>query len=91
MSKVVRKLEIKNKLWLHARAAALLVQTGNKFSAHITLSKDGQTTDARSIMGLLTLAAARGSKVQLEATGDDAERAVKAIERLIENRFNEGE
>ena len=91
MSKVVRKIEIKNKLGLHARAAALLVQTANKFSAQVSLSKDGQTADARSIMGLLTLAAARGSKVQVEANGDDAERAVRAIERLIDSRFNENE
>jgi phosphotransferase system HPr (HPr) family protein len=91
MSKVVKKVEIKNKLGLHARAAALLVQTVNKFSSQVTLSKDGHTTDARSIMGVLTLAAAQGSKIQVEATGDDAERAVRAIERLIDNRFNEDE
>jgi phosphotransferase system HPr (HPr) family protein len=91
MSKVVRKIEIKNKLGLHARAAALLVQTANKFAAQVSLTKDGQTADARSIMGLLTLAAARGSKIQVEASGDDAERAVKAIERLIDSRFNENE
>jgi phosphotransferase system HPr (HPr) family protein len=91
MSKVVKKIEIKNKLGVHARAAALLVQTANKFSAQVILSKDGQSTDARSIMGVLTLAAAQGSKIQVEATGDDAERAVKAIEKLIDNRFNENE
>ena len=91
MSKVVRKIEIKNKLGLHARAAALLVQTANRFAAQVSLSKDGQTADARSIMGLLTLAAARGSKIQVEANGEDAERAVKAIERLIDSRFNENE
>jgi phosphocarrier protein len=91
MSKVVKKVEIKNKLGLHARAAALVVQTVNKFSSQVTLSKDGHTTDARSIMGVLTLAAAQGSKIQVEATGDDAERAVRAIEKLIDNRFNEDE
>jgi len=91
MSKVVKKLEITNKLGLHARAAALLVQTVNKFSAQVSLSKDGQTADARSIMGVLTLAATQGSKVQVEASGDDAERAVKAIEKLFDSRFNEHE
>jgi phosphocarrier protein len=91
MSKVIRRIEIKNKLGLHARAAALLVQTVNKFAAQVSLSKDGQTADARSIMGLLTLAAARGSKIQVEANGEDADRAVKAIERLIDSRFNENE
>jgi phosphocarrier protein HPr len=91
MSKVVKKVEIKNKLGLHARAAALLVQTVNKFSAQVNFSKDGHTTDGRSIMGVLMLAAAQGSKIEVEASGEDAERAVKAIERLIDNRFNEHE
>lgn len=91
MSKVVKKFEIKNKLGLHARAAALLVQTVNKFSAQVNVSKDGHTTDGRSIMGVLTLAAAQGSKIQVEAIGADAERVVRAIEKLIESRFNESE
>lgn len=91
MNKVVKKIEIKNKLGLHARAAALLVQTVNKFAVQVNFSKDGHTTDGRSIMGVLMLAAAQGSKIEVEASGEDAERAVKAIERLIENRFNESE
>jgi phosphocarrier protein HPr len=91
MIKVVRKIEIKNKLGLHARAAALMVQTANRFSAQISLSKDGQTADGRSIMGVLTLAATQGSKIQVEAVGDDAEQAVKAIEKLVDKRFNENE
>ncbi len=91
MSKVVKKFEIKNKLGLHARAAALLVQTVNRFSAQVTLTKDGQSADGRSIMGVLTLAATQGSKLHIEANGEEAERAVKAIEKLIEARFNESE
>jgi phosphocarrier protein HPr len=91
MSKVVKKLEIKNKLGLHARAAALLVQTVNRFSAQVTFAKDGQSADGRSIMGVLTLAATQGSKLHVEATGEEAERAVKAIEKLIDARFNESE
>ena len=91
MSRVVKKLEIKNKLGLHARAAALLVQTVNKFDAQVSFSKDGQTADGRSIMGVLTLAATQGSKIQVEATGGEAERVVRAIEKLIDNRFNENE
>ncbi len=91
MSRVVKKLEITNKLGLHARAAALLVQTVNRFSAQVTLSKDGQSADGRSIMGVLTLAATQGSNVQVEAHGEDAERAVKAIEKLFDSRFNENE
>jgi phosphocarrier protein len=91
MSQLIKKLEIKNKLGLHARAAALLVQTVNKFSAQVTVSKGGQTADGRSIMGVLTLAATQGSKIQVEASGEDAERAIKAIEKLVESRFNENE
>ena len=91
MSRVTKKLEIKNKLGLHARAAALLVQTVNKFGAQVFFSKDGQTTDGRSIMGVLTLAATQGSKIQVEASGEDAERAVRAIEKLIDRKFNETE
>jgi phosphocarrier protein len=91
MTKIVKKLEIKNKLGLHARAAALLVQTVNKFDAQVSFSKDGQVADGRSIMGVLTLAATQGSKIQVEATGEDAERAVRAIEKLIDKKFNENE
>jgi len=88
---VVKKLEIKNKLGLHARAAALLVQTVQGFSAQVKISKDGRVADARSIMGVLTLAASKGSKIQVEAKGRDAEEAMRAIERLIEKKFHENE
>ena len=91
MSKVVKKLEIKNRLGLHARAAALLVQTVNKFAAQVSVSKDGQTADGRSIMSVLTLAATQGSKIHIEASGEDAEQVVKAIEKLVDARFNENE
>ena len=91
MTKIVKKLEIKNRLGLHARAAALLVQTINKFSAQVNVSKDGQTADGRSIMGVLTLAATQGSKIQIEANGEDAEKVLRAIEKLLDNRFNENE
>jgi phosphocarrier protein len=91
MNKVIKKLEIKNKLGLHARAAALLVQTVNKFGAQVSFSKDGQTADGRSIMGVLMLAGTQGSKIQVEASGEDAERVVRAIEKLVDNRFNENE
>jgi len=91
MSKVVKKLEIKNKLGLHARAAAQLVQTVNKFSAQVSLSAEGQTVDGRSILGVMTLGAPQGTKIEIAAQGDDAEKAVRAIEKLIDNRFNESE
>jgi phosphocarrier protein len=91
MVKVVKNIEIKNKLGVHARAAALLVQTVNRFSAQVSISKDGQTADGRSIMGVLTLAATQGSTIEVEAAGHDAEQAVKAIEKLVDRRFNENE
>ena len=91
MVKITKKLEIKNKLGLHARAAALLVQTVNQFSAEVKISKDGQVVDGRSIMGVLTLAATKGSKIQVEAEGKDAEEALRAIEKLVDKKFHENE
>jgi len=91
MVKVGKKFEIKNRLGLHARASALLVQTVGRFDAEVKVSKDGQVVDGRSIMGLLTLAAPKGSKIHVEAKGKDAEEAMRAIEKLIEKRFHENE
>jgi phosphocarrier protein HPr len=91
MGKVVKKLVIKNKLGLHARAAALLVQTVKRFSSQVSFSKDDQIADGRSIMGVLTLAATQGSEIKIEANGEDAEQAVRAVEKLFDKRFNESE
>lgn len=91
MGKAIKKLEIQNKLGLHARAAALFVQTVNKFSSQVTVTSDGQTADGRSIMGMLTLGATQGSKIQVEVTGEDADKALRAIEKLLDSRFNENE
>jgi phosphocarrier protein HPr len=91
MGKAIKKLEIQNKLGLHARAAALFVQTVNKFSSQVTVTNDGQTADGRSIMGMLTLGATQGSKIQVEVTGEDADKALRAIEKLLDSRFNENE
>lgn len=88
-AKIKKKLEIKNRLGLHARAAALLVQTVNQFAADIKIAKDGQVVNARSIIGVLTLGAAKGSKIRVEAKGVDAQEAVDAIEQLVEERFRE--
>lgn len=91
MGKAIKKLEIQNRLGLHARAAALFVQTVNKFSSQVTVTNDGQTADGRSIMGMLTLGATQGSKIQVEVTGEDADKALRAIEKLLDSRFNENE
>jgi phosphocarrier protein len=91
MARVSKRLEVRNKLGLHARAAALFVQTVNKFSSQVNVSNDGVTADGRSIMGMLTLGATQGSKIHVEVTGEDAETALRAIEKLLDNRFNEPE
>jgi phosphocarrier protein len=82
---------IKNKLGLHARAAALFVRLSNKFSSDIRLIKDGYEVNGKSILGVLSLAAIQGSEVKIVTTGQDAEEALSEIERLIENRFGENE
>jgi phosphocarrier protein len=62
-----------------------------KFASQVNVSNDGQTADGRSIMGILTLGATRGSRIQVEATGEDAEKVLRAIEKLLDSRFNEPE
>jgi phosphocarrier protein len=91
MEAVGKTLAIKNKLGLHARAAALLVQTINKFEAEVTIAKDGQTVDGRSIMGVLTLAATQGSTIHVEAKGREADAVLAAVEKLIDQKFHENE
>jgi phosphocarrier protein HPr len=84
-----RRFVIKNKLGLHARAAGLLVRTANKYRAEITIEKDGMAANAKSIMGVMMLAAAVGSEVRIKAKGSDAGKAVRAIGRLIDRKFGE--
>ncbi|MGH7897304.1 MAG: HPr family phosphocarrier protein [Candidatus Binatia bacterium] len=82
---------IQNRLGLHARAAALLVQTVAPLDAEIFVSKDGETVNGKSIMGLMMLAAGNGSTIEVETRGPAAEQALKAIESLISDKFREGE
>lgn len=91
MHRVKKRLEIKNRLGMHARASALLVQTVNRFSSEVKISKDDNVVDARSIMGVLTLGAAKGSRIRVEARGDDAREALLAIEQLIDDKFRESD
>ena len=84
-------LEIVNKLGLHARAAVLLVQASARYDAKVTVAKDGQEVDGRSIMGVMMLAAEQGSHIEVETTGPDARPALDAISELVANRFNEAE
>jgi phosphocarrier protein HPr len=80
---------IRNRLGLHARAAALLVKTTNRFSAEVTIEKDGVEVNGKSIMGVLMLAASKGSKITVRAEGDGASAALQAIGKLIEDKFGE--
>ena len=86
---ITRDVGIINRRGLHARAAAKLVNTAERFSASVDVSKDGQSVSARSIMGLMMLGAAPGSTVRLSAEGFDAKEALDAIAALIEAGFHE--
>ena len=78
-----------NQLGLHARAAAQLVNTANRFESEVVIRKGGETANGKSIMGVLMLAAAAGSVVEIEAEGPDAEEAVRQVGALINARFGE--
>lgn len=85
----VQTFTIKNKLGLHARAAALLVKTANRFVSNVSLEKDGLEVNGKSIMGILMLAATKGTRITLKAEGKDAEQAIETLGKLIENKFGE--
>jgi phosphocarrier protein HPr len=84
-------LEIRNRLGLHARAAVMLVQTASRFEADVTVSKDGQSVNGRSIMGIMMLAAEQGSSIDVTTSGPQAEQALEAIRELVDARFHEDE
>ena len=89
MSLEEMEYEIVNRLGLHARAAAQLVQTANRFLSDVMIEKDGNEVNGKSIMGLLMLAAPQGSKVKVTVSGEDAEDAMKVIGVLINDGFGE--
>ena len=88
---ITKDIEIKNKLGLHARAAAKLVHTAARFKASIKIKKGDEEVDGKSILGILLLAAGRGSVITVRAEGDDEGEAVAAIEALIDAKFDESE
>lgn len=85
------EVEIVNKLGLHARAAAKLTQAASGFAAAVWLSRNGRRVNAKSIMGVMMLAAGKGSRIVIETDGEDAEAALAAIARLVAARFGEEE
>jgi phosphocarrier protein len=86
---IERETEIVNRLGLHARAAAKLVHTAGAFQSQISLSKDGEEVDAKSILGILLMAAAQGSQVTVRTDGADEHAAMDAVLELIADRFGE--
>jgi phosphocarrier protein HPr len=85
------EVEIVNKLGLHARASAKLTQLAGKFHSDIWMSRSGRRVNAKSIMGVMMLAAGKGSMISIEANGNDADQALSALCGLIANKFDEGE
>ena len=88
---ISKEIEIINKHGLHARAAAQLVQLASGFNSHIEIEKDGKRINGKSIMGVMMLAASKGSTITLHAAGDDEQDSIDKLCQLINDRFNEDE
>ncbi|TNF37618.1 MAG: HPr family phosphocarrier protein [Gammaproteobacteria bacterium] len=91
MSEISRPVSIINKLGMHARAAAKFVNIASGYQSHVEIERNGQRVNGKSIMGVMMLAAAKGTEIVLHVKGDDAENCVNALESLINNKFDEGE
>ncbi len=91
MDRITSEAKIKNNLGLHARPSAVFVQTASKFDADITIERNGDTVNGKSILGLLMLAAGQGSIIRITASGSDADFAVRSLVKLVEEdpEFNE--
>ena len=85
------EVQIVNKLGLHARASAKLTQVASSFSCEVWLSRNGRRVNAKSIMGVMMLAAGKGAMIIIEAEGEDAAAALAALQKLIADKFDEGE
>jgi len=88
---IKEKVEIINKLGLHARASTKLTKTASQFNSNIWITRNGKRVDAKSIMGVMMLAASKGSVIELEADGNDEAEAIEALKMLINNYFDEGQ
>ena len=87
--KLTKELTVQNKLGIHARPAAMFVKTASRFTSEIMVEKDGETVNGKSIMGLMMLAAGKGSKVKFIATGDDAPQMLAELDALFTRKFDE--
>lgn len=88
---IKESIEIINKLGLHARASTKFTQTASQYKSEVWVEKNGRRVNAKSIMGVMMLAAAQGSIIQIEANGEDEQAAVDALKALINHYFGEGE
>ena len=88
---ISQDIEIINKLGLHARASTKLTQTASQFTSDIWITRNGRRVNAKSIMGVMMLAAAKGSIITLEANGEDEQAAISGLTALINDYFGEGE
>lgn len=88
---VQQEIEIINKLGLHARASTKLTQTASQFTCDVWIDRNGRRVNAKSIMGVMMLAASKGTTIKLEAEGEDEQAAITALVTLINDRFGEGE
>ena len=88
---IKRCVTISNRLGLHARASAKLTKLAASFKSEVFMSRNGRRVNAKSIMGVMMLAAGQGSEVEIETAGEDQERAMDALARLIEQKFGEGQ
>lgn len=88
---VKQEIEIINKLGLHARASTKLTQTASQYASEIWIERNNRKVNAKSIMGVMMLAASKGSKISLETSGKDEQPAMDALVALINNRFGEPE
>jgi phosphocarrier protein len=86
---MVKEIVVQNKLGIHARPAAMIVRITNKFKAEVFVEKDEEQVNGKSIMGLMMLAAGKGSKVKFIATGDDAAQMLAELEQLFARKFDE--
>lgn len=84
-----KTIVVKNKTGLHARPAAMFVQTANKFKSEIFVEKEGKKVNAKSIMGVMSLAVSQGTTITILAQGEDEKDAVEALVELVENKFGE--
>lgn len=89
MAMVEKNFQIQNELGLHARPAALFVQTANNFKSEIMVEKDSQRVNGKSIMGIMMLAAAKGTTIKVKAKGQDADDAIDALQKLVQSKFGE--